>query len=116
MGRKGDARRSRGEGQAPRLDDPVWRSSLREALLILLVWGALCAVTLAVSFLLGSGIAPGRLRAVAGIPLWVIWGVIVPWIAAVIFSWWFAFRFIEDHELEAVEGESEGDNVEHRRG
>ena len=55
-----------------------------------------------------------------GMPHWVFWGVLVPWLAADAFALWFCFRFVADDPLGEPEDETDdpGDEVSgrHQRG
>jgi hypothetical protein len=89
------------KGQGPP-DDPLYRSSLREALLILGIWGA--AMLWVISYC--SMYAYVRVREtdelpiVLGMPAWVVWGVFVPWIVADVLTIIICLWVIKDHDLE----------------
>jgi hypothetical protein len=92
------------ELSAVELDDPVFRTGLREALVILAVFTV--ALLWSVTWSLADGYyAPGEIPAdiplVWGMPRWVFWGVLVPWIAADVFTIWFCFFFMVDDDLGA---------------
>lgn len=38
---------------------------------------------------------------VLGIPVWVFWGVVIPWIGANVVTCWFCFGLMQDDSLEA---------------
>ncbi len=94
--------------------DPLYLSSLKELRWILGVW--------AVSFLWVIGISrwlgyraenADQIQLVLGMPLWVFWGVFVPWIAVTLWVTWFAMCKMEDHPLEdanEVEGRARDDS------
>lgn len=94
--------------------DPLYLSSLKELRWILGVW--------AVSFLWVIGISrwlgyraenADQIQLVLGMPLWVFWGVFVPWIAVTLWVTWFAMCKMEDHPLEDatdVEGRARDDS------
>lgn len=70
--------------------------SRREALLILLSWAALMVWTVGYSWHEGTDRATSELSVVFGLPKWVFWGVVVPWMAALVFSIGFALFYMED--------------------
>lgn len=45
------------------------------------------------------------LETVLGMPAWVFWGIAVPWVAANLFIFWFAFGCMADDPLTVVESE-----------
>jgi fatty acid desaturase len=86
------------EDQAP--DDPVYLHARREALVVFLAWVVAGVYTISVSFLLGyAGAAGERSATLLGIPLWVVWGVLVPWVVSVGFAAWFCFAFVVEDDL-----------------
>ena len=80
--------------------DPVYRHSLREAIVVLGLWFACGVYTL--SFCLSRGYRAPTDEPVAlvlGIPSWVVWGIFTPWIAVNAFAFWFCFVFVRDDDL-----------------
>ena len=79
--------------------DPVLVSARREALIVCLTWVAAMAYTIFYC----QGHAYGRrkeeIQYIFGCPDWVFWGVVVPWLACVVFSWIFASVFMRDEDL-----------------
>lgn len=78
-----------------------FRQSRKEMWVILAAW---------TFFLLWTGIActvlpPGEvgeevvIPTLFGIPQWVALGVILPWLGALVFIFWFALRFMKDTNL-----------------
>ncbi len=92
--------------------DPVYASSLRELKWILIIWliNAIWVVGYCVWF--GYPDEERPLTTVLGMPSWVFWGVLVPWIVAATVSSWFALTQMEDHPLD----EREPTVSEHNRG
>ena len=83
-----------------RSEDPVLKSSRREAVVALVIFIAAFAYTVGYSVLNGYGPpAEGRLTFVLGFPSWIFWGVVVPWVSCLGLSWWFAFGFMTDEDL-----------------
>lgn len=88
----------------PPQDDPVLRSSRREALIIGAVWLASTVYCCAFSYAYGyphHGHALGAedVRPVLGVPWWFFWGVIAPWAVCAVFTFWFAGFFMTDDDL-----------------
>ncbi len=83
-------------------DDPVLSNSRREAIAIALAWIAATASTCGLSYWLGyqrpgQSLGPDDLRPIFGIPLWFFVGVLGPWLACTLWTWWFVgFRMAED--------------------
>jgi hypothetical protein len=73
----------------------------REALLALLIWFAAAAYTVGYCTIRAyqSDVAPVPL--ILGIPSWVVWGVLMPWLVCIVVSWWFAYRCMADDPLTA---------------
>lgn len=80
-------------------EDPVVRSSRREAIVIGLIW--LAALTFSVTYCSVHGYqrAPETLTLVWGVPDWCFWGIVVPWALCVGLSWLLAHFFMRDEEL-----------------
>lgn len=79
--------------------DPTFRNARREAIVILAAWLACLIWSLSVSIGLGYGAVDGPIDTVLGIPAWVFWGIVVPWLAADVFALWFCFAFMANDEL-----------------
>ena len=110
-------------------DDPVYRDSRREALVILLAWVTCLVWT--VSFCYVNGYArhdrrPGDISILLppmerfdrepdslgtplglGIPDWAFWGVTLPWVICFGFSAWFCFAYMKDDPEPIDRGEDE---------
>jgi len=90
-------------------EDPLLRSARREMKVAVVFW-LVCA---AWAVGLGKFLAYRKLEdgvgvdMILGMPSWVFWVVILPWILATIFTLWFALRFMKDHDLLAEGGEGE---------
>jgi Protein of unknown function (DUF997) len=82
-----------------RSEDPVLTSARREALTVLATW----LIAMTYSLLYCARHAYGRpveeIRFLFGFPDWVFWGVIVPWVACLVFSWFFAAILMRDEDL-----------------
>jgi hypothetical protein len=81
----------------------VFLRARREAILILLAFFLWFFWALGASWRLGYHTSSDALELFLGFPSWVFWGVLVPWIAATVWSVAFALRFIGDDDLGAVE-------------
>jgi hypothetical protein len=110
-------------------DDPVYRDSKREALIILLAWAACMVWSVSYCYLNGytrHDRVPGEVSALLptldqhnrtpdtlttplglGIPDWALWGIVVPWILCVFFSAWFCFIYMTDDPEPQDRGEDE---------
>jgi hypothetical protein len=42
---------------------------------------------------------------ILGIPDWICWSVILPWVVCLLFSIWFCFRYMADDDLGHDPGE-----------
>jgi fatty acid desaturase len=85
----------------PRLD-PTYLHARREALFVVGLW-ALCLLW-AVPYCYFTGYPgpdfdPAQLQTVWGIPRWVFFGVVVPWLVADVVTAWFCFRFMQYDDL-----------------
>lgn len=104
--------------------DPVFVNSKREARVILLIFGLFALHTLGFCYLFGGlPTMEGRVAesSVWGIPLWVFWGIFVPWFGAVLVTGWFCFAFMQDDNLapEAIPGPENEEHIkppEHNTG
>jgi hypothetical protein len=88
---------------APASEDPLLRSARREAIVSLALAALALAYTIGYAALFGYGRTGDSLTFVFGIPDWVFWGIVIPWLACLGASWWFSFWFVEDDTLEHAE-------------
>lgn len=79
--------------------DPVFLHARREALVILLAWLSCLVWSVTYCVLFGYGTAAGQIDTVLGIPSWVVWGIVAPWLVANVFAVWFCFFFTADDDL-----------------
>ena len=83
-----------------------YRQSTRETLVIIGAWAFFMAWT-AIACSLGWKEGE-EVETLFGLPRWVFFGVILPWIAACGFTWWFTMCFMKDTDLNPdSEGEGE---------
>ena len=92
-------------GDEPVEYDPLFLNARREAIIIFCLW--LTALIWAVPFcyLNGYDYDPETFSTTRGIPTWLFWGILVPWIVADVFTMWFCFCYMKDDDLgQAHEG------------
>ena len=90
--------------------DPVFLNARREAWLILIAWAVCLIWTVGYSAVAGYGVPLEEVSIILGMPSWVFWGVLTPWIAATIFSVWFGLSYIADDALGASEDDEARDD------
>ena len=84
--------------------DPVLEHSRREAIIIGAVWLASTIYCCAYCYLFGYR-RPGRalgiedLHSILGVPSWVVFGFLVPWLLCAGFTFWFAGFYMTDDDL-----------------
>ena len=74
----------------------------REAWLILLAWFVCLVWTVGYSAIGGYGIDGASIKLIAGLPAWIVWGVLLPWFGATVFSVLFALFYMADDTLDEV--------------
>lgn len=85
-------------------EDPLVRSSRREAIIVTALFLATMAYTLIYSAINGYNRPAGDIQIVYGFPDWIFWGVVVPWGICTIISIAYALIFMTDDPLgEAAE-------------
>ncbi|HEV3166254.1 MAG TPA: hypothetical protein VGZ22_19670 [Isosphaeraceae bacterium] len=88
----------------PHQPDPVYQHARREAIIILSVWALSTVYSCAYCYLFGYS-RPGRVFGPAdvqpfwGVPSWVFWGILAPWAACAVFTFWFAGFYMADDDL-----------------
>lgn len=93
-----------GPSQAARFD-PFFLNARREAVIILIAWAVCLIWAVGFSALAGYDVDSDQVSIILGIPDWVFWGVLVPWIAATVFSVWFSLVYIADDDPGVSDGE-----------
>lgn len=102
--------------------DPVFVHSRREAWVIMGVFLLFGVYSISASFLLGRVPEDGNLseiRTMFGMPNWVAWGVLLPWLLANIVTAWFCFGFMKNDPLDdevAEDGEGAGGELKTQDG
>jgi hypothetical protein len=99
-----------------RSEDPVLRSSRREAVLVFLVWLAACAYTVGYCYTFGYGREPESIRYVFGFPDWVFWGIVVPWSVCTLICYLAAYYLIADDDLGEEQAEADLGSIEETLG
>ena len=92
------------------VDDPIYRSSRRESLVVLGAWLVCCVYTLTYCFVTGYGRPADEVRTLLGVPRWLLFGVFAPWAFCNLFAFWFCFVCVRDGDL-GEEGEAEEEGV-----
>lgn len=91
--------------------DPVFVHSRREALIIFCVWAL--ALLWSVPFCYYNGFLslsilgteytrsfdPESFDTILGMPAWVFGGIVLPWLAADVFTVWFCFFYMKEDDL-----------------
>jgi H+/gluconate symporter-like permease len=77
------------------------RQCLHEARVVFAIISV--ALTVASGILFTQGYMPPELRPeqptlILGIPSWVVWGLVVPWLAMIVVTWLFALFVMKDDE------------------
>jgi Protein of unknown function (DUF997) len=80
-------------------EQELLRHARREGLLIMLVWAACLVWNVASGYVLGYRRDAKDIRLILGIPDWIFWSVVLPWILCFLFSIWFCFRYMADDDL-----------------
>ena len=80
-------------------EDPILKSARKEAVAALLLFAAALVYTVTYCALKGYHRDPETLTFILGLPDWVFWGVVVPWLACSSIAFPFALRFMKDADL-----------------
>ncbi len=83
--------------------DPIFVHARREAVVILMVF--FVCLTWSVGFYVVDGLQPPGAAAqstptVWGLPRWVFWGLLCPWLAVDVFTFWFCFYYMKNDDLD----------------
>jgi Protein of unknown function (DUF997) len=65
----------------------------REAMVAALIWIIAGVWTITASYTLS---AERPLRFVAGLPAWVVWGIMLPWVTSFVVHVWYSLVFVGD--------------------
>jgi hypothetical protein len=84
--------------------DPVLLHARRELFVILGCFSVFLVWTVCWCYVKGYNQPAGsEISKVLGMPSWVFWGVLVPWVSADIFIMWYTFFFMADDPLDDSE-------------
>ena len=78
--------------------DPVFLHARREAFVIFLAWLVALVWAVPYCYLTGYGIE-GEIPTVWGMPSWLFWGILAPWVVADLFTVWFCMFYMKNDEL-----------------
>lgn len=84
--------------------DPVLKNARREAIIIGVAWflsTVYCCVYCYWTGYIREGHPLGAedVRPILGMPSWVFWGIMVPWLICSLFTFWFAGFYMTDDDL-----------------
>jgi uncharacterized membrane protein YhdT len=82
-------------------DDPVLRSSRREATLTFAVWFGALVYTVGYCTRFAYHRPVEDIQYVLGVPDWFMYGLLVPWLVCTLVTWIFAFGVMTDEDLGA---------------
>jgi hypothetical protein len=87
--------------------DPVFLNSRKEAIAIFSLWFFCLLWSVPVCYAMGYGgdVVPREVPTVLGMPSWIFWGLVLPWLVADAVTIWLCFRFIKNDPLGSVNGE-----------
>ena len=80
--------------------DPAFLNARKEAWWILASWGICLVWTVGYSAFAGYDRGEGTVALIGGMPAWVVWGVVVPWLCATVFSVVFALFVMSDDQAD----------------
>jgi hypothetical protein len=88
----------------PRPPDPTLIHARREAIIIGLTWLAATTYSCTYCYFFGyqsqtHPLTINDIHPILGMPSWVFWGVIAPWLVCAVFTFWFAGFFMADDDL-----------------
>lgn len=78
--------------------DPVFIHSVKEAKELIIAFLVFMIWSVGVSYFLGYNPGP-EIKTVFGIPMWVFWGIAVPWGTANLYTIFFCFRRMANDQL-----------------
>jgi hypothetical protein len=88
-------------------EDPILRSSRREAIVVFAIWAIACVYSVGYCYWFGYYRSAESLRYFAGIPDWVFVGLVVPWTLCTMLSFWISNYFMSDDDLGEEQPEAE---------
>jgi len=63
------------------------------------VWAVALVWSVGYAGLFGYNRPADSIRLILGMPDWVFWSIVVPWVLALLFSVWFCFFYMADDDL-----------------
>ena len=90
--------------------DVVYLNSLRETYVVFILFAIFCLISITTCFVYGypsHDTMDQPVPLVWGMPSWVFWGIVVPWLAVDIVAIWFCFFFMQADDL----GEEQADDI-----
>ena len=89
-----------------------FRQASRESVVIVIGWLVFLIWTATVCAFGWGGESREPVPTWMGLPRWVIFGVILPWLAACGFTFWFTMFYMKDTDLDPDRTEETGENQE----
>lgn len=83
----------------PMKEQQLLRHARREGLVIMAVWALSLVWSIGVGYLMGYDRPAQDMRLILGMPDWIFWSVVFPWVICLAFSVWFCFRYMADDDL-----------------
>ena len=77
----------------------MYLNARREGLVAFLGWVIAGLVTVPTCLTLGFGLDSEQVNTILGIPTWVFFGIVVPWICMIGYAVWFSLFFVKDEDL-----------------
>ncbi|MBL4883649.1 MAG: hypothetical protein JKY95_03805 [Planctomycetaceae bacterium] len=84
--------------------DPAYLNALKELYVMIGIWGVSLVWTVGYCGLFAYQ-APGSTQAIPvvwGIPTWVIWGIVLPWVTCGLLTAWFAMFYIKQDDADIL--------------
>jgi TRAP-type C4-dicarboxylate transport system permease small subunit len=78
--------------------EPSYRRTLKEAIVALMLWFGAGVWVISVSYWLGSG---RPVVSIGGIPNWVLWGILLPWVTLFLIHSWYSLFFMQAGDMQA---------------
>lgn len=72
---------------------------------MLATWVVFLVWTLSYNASYAFDVAASTVEPIMGMPRWVFFGILVPWMVGLVLTFWFATYFMKDTQLVDVEGE-----------
>lgn len=82
-------------------EDPLLRSSRREAIVVTLLGIVALVYTITYCSMFGYNRPLESITFILGFPDWVFWGILAPWAVCTVVACYFSYVLMEDHDLEA---------------